>query len=283
MSRIGQFEKFVRQYLNETGGGSSAAFQRKFFKPIAWQNDMRTLSGYIVTDTAISDDESACYSVIAYVGLDASDNIYLLDLMVGNPDHHEFGNWFFQMLEEWTPRVNHCGECWESAVLSMAYRNYIIRDSRVRKFRLHTLEMKRPPQSQKEGRINRLQPVMKSGDFYVVDTVPKTFTDSTGEKVLWDPTGFYDARTRVHLPAGELVDEFIRKGGKKDIPDAIAMVLEHEKTRTGYRRMCRYKPYRPPDPVASLTEQRDEAYHREQYGSASQEDWWEKTLRENDL
>ena len=284
MTLEGKFDHFVRQYLNETGSTSDSHFQRRYFQPLAWGEDMRQLSGYLVTDAAgvdAKEELANCYGVVAYVGIDASDNLYLLDLRVGRPDPTEFCNWVFEMLEEWMPKVNHCGECWEDVAISNAYRHQVKLDARARKIRLNIIEMRRPPQSQKLGRINRLQPVMKQGRFYVVSTVPRTFMDLTGEKLLWDPQGHFDGRTKERLPAGELVDEFIKQTGRKDIPDALAMVLEDEKTRSGHRRLCRYKPYRPPDPSRSLTLQRQELYHAEHYGSQSdREDWWDKTLRE---
>lgn len=286
MAREGKYEQFVRQYLNEVGSSTDSYFQRRFFQPLKWGEDMRQLSGYLVTDTigaSAKDTPDNCYAVVGYLGLDASDNLYLLDLLVGRPDPTEFCEWFFEVLERWYPKVNHCGECWEDVSLSNAYRHYIRMDARARRLRLRTIEMKRPAQSEKQGRINRLQPVMKAGNFYVVDTVPKTFVDTGGEKELWNPAGFFDARSQKMLPSGELVDEFIRASSKKDIPDALAMILEYERTRTGFKRLCGYKPYRPPEPAWSLTRQRSDQYHQEQYGPASAEDWWDKTLRDNGI
>ena len=134
MSREGKFDHFVRQYLNETGAGDNSAFQRKFFKPVDWGQDMSGFSGYLVTDTAIAQNDEACYGVVAYVLLDAHDNLYLADLQVGHPDPFEFCNWFFEMLETWIPRVNHCGECWEDVTLSNVLQHQIDADARARRF-----------------------------------------------------------------------------------------------------------------------------------------------------
>lgn len=286
MAREGKYEHFVRQYLNEVGSSTDGYFQRRFFKSLPWGEDMRKLSGYLVTDVigaGSKDTPDNCYAVVGYVGLDGSDNLYLLDLMVGRPDPTEFCDWFFGVLEPWQQKVNHCGECWEDVSLSLGYRHAVATDARSRRLRLRTITMKRPPSSQKHGRINALQPVMSRGQFFVVDTVPKTFVSTAGEQELWNPKGYFDARTQTMMPSGELVDEFIRASAKKDIPDAIAMVLEDEKTRLGPRRLCRYKPYVPPDRPWNLTGERRAQYREEEYGSHGYDDWWDKTLRENDL
>lgn len=284
MSLRGQYDIFVRQYLNEATSRSSSMFQRRYFKSVQWGEDMRELSGYLLTDTAISDKEESCYSVVAYVGIDAGDNLYLLDLRIGHWDPTEFVNNFFACLEEWQQRTNHCGECWEDVALASAYRDSIENDARARRTRLRTIEQRRPPSSQKRGRIMRLQPVMANGRFWVVDTVPRTFVDVDGEKELWNPKGFFNARVKAYEPSGELIDEFLRPTAKKDIPDTLAMVLEHEKTKTGHhKRMCFYKPWRPKDGARSLTQRRQDAYHRAEYQQEPRGDWWEDTLNRHGI
>jgi hypothetical protein len=268
--------------LNEATSASSGHFQRRFFKSLQWGSDMQKLSGYLLTDTAYATESlDACYSVCAYVGLDASDNVYVLDLRVGHWSPAEFCDNFFAMLEDWMGKVNHCGECWEAAALAHAYRHQIETDGRARKIRLRTIEMKRPATSHKQSRINKLQPTMRNGWFYVVSTVPRSFVDLDGPRLLWDPVGHYDPSTKGFLPSGELVDEFIRAGGKRDIADCLAMILEYEKVRSGYRRLCNFRPWKPPERPSSLTQERKEHYHREQYGSA--ESWWDRTVRDQGM
>jgi len=283
MTMEGKFDDFCRQYLNEATVTGAGSFQRKFFKPLRWGDDLKTLSGYLLTDTATGMQPGSCYSVLAYVGLDPQDNIYLLDLDVGHWDETEFCDHFFDMLEKWQGKCNHCGEAWEAIALAQVYRHQMEKDSRARKLRLRVIEMARPPQSHKDARIQRLQPTMKSGNFYVVSTVPKTFMDLDGQKVLWDPAGHYDPQTKAMLPAGELVDEFVKGTGKRDIADTLAMILEYDKGRRGSKRLCVYKPYRPKEPQRSLTQQRADDYHEAHYPTSSSEEWWDKTLREHNL
>jgi len=284
MARKGQTDHFCRQYLNEATSRTSTMFRRQYFRDLGWGDDMAQLSGYLLTDTAVSLEDEGCYSVVAYMGIDAADNLYLLDLRVGHWEPSEFVNVFYDVLERWQPRVNHIGEAWEKVALATAFRDAIEKDSRSRKIRLHTIEMPRPPRSQKMGRIMRMHPVMMNKHFYVVDTVPHTFEDLDGTRVLWDPEGFYDARTKTKMPGGELVDEFSKATAKKDIPDALAMILEYEAVRGGHKRMCSYRPFKPRAATASssLTDQRKAAYHAAHYHQPAS-DWWDRTLHEHGL
>lgn len=277
MALKGQTDHFCRQYLNEATSRASSMFRRSYFRSLGWGDDMQQLSGYLLTDTAVSMEDEGCYSVIAYAGMDAYRNVYLLDLRVGHWEPTQFVNIFFDVLELWSQRVNHIGECWEKIALTTAFRDSIENDSRSRKTRLNTIEMPRSARNSKTARIMRLQPLLMNKHFYVVDTVPTTFEDLDGTKVLWDPEGFYDARTKTRQPGGELVDEFLKGTAKKDIPDALAMLLEYEPVRGGHKPYCDYKPWKPRAPRTTLTEQRKQRYHAEHYQQSNQ-DWWDSTL-----
>lgn len=283
MALEGDVRQFICQYLNETSSIGDSGFSRQNFQPLAWQADMEKLSGYLLTDAAVGKSDASCFSVLAYVGLDEADNIYLLDLAIGHWQTTEFCDQFFDMLEHWAPKVNHCGEAWENVALTTAYKDAIEHDSRARKTRLHTIEMARPAQSHKPDRIKRLVHPMRNRKFWVVDTCGRSFIDSTGEKVLWDPVGFWDPHKKVFLPGGELVDEFIKDSAKKDIPDTLAMILEWSKDKHKPKRLCTYKHWRPKVRPASLTEERQAEYHRQHYSAGSNDDWWDRTLREQGI
>ena len=287
MVRNGDVELFMRQYLNQCSSQIGSMFRRFFFRPLAWGDDMLTLSGYLLTDTATSQQPEGSQSVVAYVGLDASDNIYVLDVRVGNWQMNEFIEEYFDVLEKWQPKVNHCGEVWESISLASAYRQAIEQDARSRRLRVRHIEINRYTGERKQNRIQSLSWPMLTKRFFVVDTVPRTYEDLDGTRPLWDPRGFYDARTKEYQPAGELVDQFLRfrrgkrqEADKLDIADAIAMILEEQKVRGVSKRYCVYRPWRPKPHPQSLTEARAETYHREEY-HPSTSDWWEKTLGEH--
>ncbi len=285
MLQEGKPDHYLRQYENESGSGDASSFQRHHFQPLAYGSDMWKLSGFLVTDTATSEDPDACYSAIAYIGLDECENIYLLDARVGQWDETEFTNQFFDVLEEWQDRVNHRGECWEKVALSTSFRGHIEKDRRARKLKLKTIEMQRSGTTlSKPKRINRFLPYMQKKAFFVVDTVPRTFTDAEGEKVLWDPIGHWDGRDEKYKPSGYLVDGFMKKNAKKDLPDAMAMLLEWSKVGRGkYKKLCTYREAPPKRVAVSLTDQRKASYHAANYPAAvaskrDDRDWWDKTF-----
>lgn len=282
MVRGGKFFEFSCQYLNEIPAGTGSMFHRWMFQPLPYQNDMGALSGYLLTDTAVSKLDEGCYSVVAYVGLDAVDNIYLLDLRVGHWDQKTFLDQFFDVLEQWTPKLNHCGEVWEEVSLALSFEFSCREYARQHKIRLAPIRTKRLAKESKPMRIHRLHSPMHDRKLYVVNTVPKHFEDLDGKRLLWDPEGYLDARSKARQPDGELVQEFIRfraPGVKADIADTLAMILEYEKSGGKLRRYCAYKPSRRQVPT-SLTADRKAAYHAATYSTQpEQSDWWSKTMR----
>ena len=285
MSQKGEYEHFVRQYLNEATTRNSTLFAREQFQQLAWGQDMEALTGYLLTDTAISKKDDACFSVVAYIGLDAFDNFYLLDLRIGHWAGTEFMDHFFDVLEKWQHRVNHAGECWEEAQLALAYQENMETESRRRKVKLNPIMFPRNAGTRKQERIMRLQPVLYHKRFFIVDTVPLVYAGANGDQPLWNPIGHYDQRKKKYAPAGELVDQFIKATAKKDIPDTLAMAYEHRKTKWGLKRFTPYKPYKPkPRTIDSLpiAERRRAEYHRQEYQSHSG-DWWERTLHDHGI
>jgi hypothetical protein len=146
--------------------------------------------------------------------------------------------------------------------------------------------MPRTAKNKKADRIKRLEPAMRHGKFFVVSTMPRTYVDVDGERELWCPDGMTDPLLKRRVATGELVDEFVKGSAKRDIPDAIAMLLEYEQTRPGiYKRMCQYKPYVPkarPGQGKPLTREPYQDYARAedplQDGTSS--DWWDRKLGE---
>ena len=69
---------FYSQYCNKVVSDDWQIFQREHFRPLRWDPDvMATFTGYVLTDTAVSQSKGACYSVIAYVLFDEQNNVYL--------------------------------------------------------------------------------------------------------------------------------------------------------------------------------------------------------------
>lgn len=280
MSRKGEAKQFYAQYLNQIVSGRGSVFRRHFFRQLNWGPDMEALSGYLLTDTATSQEKEGCHSVIAYVGLDKVDNLYLLDLRVSHWQPGEFVNVFFDVLETWKDKVNHCGEVWEEISLTTVFNYALESDSRARKTRLNRILVPRTNVKRKDERILRLHAPMYHSHFWVVNTVPRTYDDVDGVHELWNPDGHYDGWTKTNQPSGELVDQFIRLGThpRKDIADTLAMVLENRKGRRGMvRRVCSYRPWNP-KPAKSLTQTRTDVY-RAAHSGPDPTDWWDTVTR----
>lgn len=276
--------QFCRQYLNQRSNSDLTSFHREDFREVPWGQEMERLTGYLLTDTATSEKKAGCFSVIAYVGIDEQDHIYLLDLRIGRWKQDEFVQHLFDTLDHWQHRVNHAGEVWERVQLAQVYMDTVVTQSRARKIRTNPILVSRTARSgSKPDRILRLQPVMRNRRFWICDTVPRTFDEVDGRKDLWNPTGYLDARTGSTMGSGELVDEFLRPSAKKDIPDTIAMILEYDMSNSRMpRRYCTHKTWRPRN-RASLTDERLARYHSVEYADEqSTRDWWSRTASELD-
>lgn len=235
---------WLSQYKNRLIGTGNEVFRRQDFQPIAWTENLRNLTGYLLTDTASSEKKEGCYSVLAYVGLDERLRIHILDLQIGHWQPDEFITRFFDMRARWTGRVNHQAEMMEVTQATQTFRPFLEKRMRELKVVLNLIALPRNSSEQtKDTRILRLQPRFQAKEVYVCETVPREFVDLGEVKRLWDPEGYKDPKSGVCYPSGELVKQFInfRQWGKsiRDVPDAIAEVDEIN-PKTG-ERYCFYR------------------------------------------
>jgi hypothetical protein len=235
---------WLSQYKNRLIGTGNEVFRREEFQPIAWKEELRNLTGYLLTDTASSEKKEGCYSVLAYVGLDDKLRVHILDLQIGHWQPDEFITRFFDMRARWTGKVNHQAELMEVTQATQTFRPFMEKRMRENKVVLNLLMLPRNSSEQtKDTRILRLQPRFQGREVYVCDTVPREFVDLGETKRLWDPEGYRDPKTGIGYPSGELVKQFInfRQWGKsiRDVPDAIAEIDEIN-PKTG-ERFCFYR------------------------------------------
>lgn len=284
------YDMFCSQYLNKVVAGINEPFRREQLRPCnLTSKEMAKLSGFLLTDTAYSQKEEGCYSVLAYVGLDENYDAYVLDLDVGHFTPNMFENKFLDMLERWGPRVNHIKEVMEKTHANEVHMDSMRRKSKERRIRTSIQVVTRGGADQaKERRIMRLQPRLSSGQFFVNSTVPKTFVDLTETKKLYDPAGFHDADSGLNLPDGELVMEFIRfpRYAKNDIVDALADIDGVDKDGMRFCSWRRPLPRRDRDPqpgqVFKFGPQGLEADNRlRRSNDPMKRDWWDDLNRRN--
>lgn len=236
------YADFCSQYLNRITSGLHQTFERHHFRPIALRDEtMRPLTGYCFVDTAVTAKEESCFSVVAYGLFDRADNFYLADCRIGKWPVDEITRQFIAVLEAWTPRCYHKGE-----LLEVTDANYVFKEAfRVAadnaNLRLNLIMPRRAgSDDDKERRIKGLGHRFRNGKFYVLSTCPRTFHDLTGERLLFDPEGYWDEKSRSAQPAGFLVDCFtgFPRTNQRDIPDALADMDREDDQGYRYARYC---------------------------------------------
>lgn len=228
--RMADYVDFASQYLNKIVSGAHQRFSRHHFRPAQWDGSvMDTYTGWLLTDTASSLKEDACYSVLAYVMFSPTDDVYLADLRVGHMSTVQFADEFFDMLKTWSTRCYHFAEVWEEVALTQVWRSTLEHHPKKGNLKLKPLGLRRhqADAKAKKMRIAALEGRFHNGRFFVLNTVPRTFNDLAKVKVLWDPeaeSGENDTR----LPGGELVEQFIGfpRHSHRDIPDTLAICDE---------------------------------------------------------
>lgn len=219
--------KFNSQYALKTVNPSDRIFFREQFEQVPWHKTMAGMSTYVLTDTASSDADAACFSVAALVALDHNDVAYLLDLRVGRWTPEKFSSELIELVADWQSKVKIVGVTMENIGLNRVYRAYLEREARDRNVRLRFIGIPRGTGApSKNQRIRSLTTRFQAGHFRVVETISRSYFDHGEERVLWNPDGFLSDGQR--LPDGELVDQFLRfrnSGGDQlniDICDALA-------------------------------------------------------------
>lgn len=234
---------FSSQYLNVITSGEFDHFFRSDFQHHPWEeNWMQFLTGYVLTDTAVTEKEHACLSVSILVGLDGNDNAFVLDAVVGHLDPVAYVSRTVDMFQSWMGRIDIRGMTLEKTAANEVFLVNFANEFRTRKFRapkIHRLSRQGNDEA-KDRRIQRIQQRFRDKRFYFVETIPRFYHDLGRERVLYDPELYRDPDNPEGppLPGGELVDQFIffRQGYKDDIADALADIDAVDKDG---RRLCK--------------------------------------------
>ena len=233
------YEMFMSQFKLKVVSGMTQAFQRHHFRPESWdENRHRDLTGYLLTDVAPSGSPKGDFNGLAYVGIDDRNHVYLLDLEVGYWKMYEFCRRYTEMLGRWTNRVNHRAELWEDSPSFHSYFQHLLIEGNKKGLK-PCVERARRTQGDKskDERIAGLQVRFQANEFHVVDTVPRAWSNGTEWKALWNPEGYRENPDKPPLPAGDLVEWFVRfpHHQKKDVPDCLALVdATDRKTETRF-------------------------------------------------
>ena len=247
-----ELEDFCAQYMNMHVSGLTQAFRREWFQSLEWEPWMHQLTGWIVTDAAVSTRKGACMSTAIVVGIDRNHRIYLLDGFAGKVEPGQFVDELFGLHIRWQHQVNLTGWTIEKVTLGLMLEGWIEAESRRRGLRLNIREIPRSGgERSKDDRIRRLQPRFRAKEVFVVSTFPRTFRDNLKLRSLWDPAGHREPNTQENLPGGELVEQFAQFPfyPYKDIADALADV---EYVYKDGERACYWRPPNEQSQIASV-------------------------------
>lgn len=225
-------EEFQAQYALKLQNPADQIFYREDFKTGRWEDRFSRANFYVLTDHALRDQETSCMSVLLGVIIDWDDTVYLADADVGYWNASDFIEHIFQFLGKWQPRTRICGVLMEDVTLGTVYHGWAKQEARRRGVDCRFLATRvARDEGAKRLRIRGLVSRFQSGKFVVLNTVPETWESPKGTELFFNPIG-EEAKDGGRVPAGELVDQFIRfrngahgrTGAKMDIPDALSLV-----------------------------------------------------------
>ncbi len=149
----GLLDAFQTEYMNEPISDENAIFKKKWFKYYQ-DNDIfpEYLSKFITVDLAISEKESADYTVILVTGIDEKKNIYVLEYERDRFTPIETIELIFKLAKKW--KVMNVG------VESVAYQRSLIwfLEDEMRRRNEFLLVQELKADTDKERRIRGLQP-----------------------------------------------------------------------------------------------------------------------------
>ena len=102
----GQLDTFYCEYMNEPISDENAIFKKDYFRYFQ-EEDLKVLSSslskFITVDPAISQKESSDYTAIMICGIDALNNIYILEYLRERFTPIETMDQIFKMVNKWKP------------------------------------------------------------------------------------------------------------------------------------------------------------------------------------
>jgi hypothetical protein len=225
--------KFSSQYMNTCLAEGSQLFWRGQFRPVAWDDSMLDLANYLLVDTATSTNDESCFSVGFVVGIDSRDDAYIIDSFCGIMDPHSVAKEIVSMNIRWQSKNPIKRTVLETGTANQVYKPLIEILAAQEQIRINIKDVPRGSNSDKRReRIPSLQSRFKEGKIHWVDTLPRMFKHRGEEVPFFVPDGWRsEDEPLVRLPAGEVVDQFIRFGpyGRDDIPDALADIEARDK------------------------------------------------------
>jgi len=137
----------------------------------------------LLTDTAVTENDRSCFSVLIVAALDAERRAYVRDVRLGHWKPEEFVRHFFDLFERWRP-----SPClFEKIGLNAVYKALLGAEARRRQVWPHILDVPGRSQTTKFARIQSLQPRFEQGSILFTEKVARSeaWTEMWEEMTNW--------------------------------------------------------------------------------------------------
>jgi predicted phage terminase large subunit-like protein len=157
----GMIDVFFCEFMNEPLSDENAIFKKSYFKYYSDDEPLiKSLAKFLTVDLAISEKESADYTVLMVTGIDALNQIYILEYVRERMNPIETLEMFFKLAKKWN--IQRAGI--ESVAYQRALQWFIEEEMRKRNEYYMIQELK--ADTDKERRIRGLQPRYALGTVY---------------------------------------------------------------------------------------------------------------------
>jgi hypothetical protein len=203
-------QSFSSQYLNECVPSSFQVFRKEHFKFIKTSEIANMTRTYFLTDTAVTEKDDGCRSVIIVMDVEPSDRRIVRDYRAGHWSPERFVDVLMELSKQYRPEMVSI----EDSAANEVFKVVIDQRQRVEGVRFSLAEVKGRTNISKDRRIRSLQPRMRVGDI-VFD-----------EAILNKHKHFKD----------DFIHEFLfyRRTRLCDIPDALSDAFARDKNEVEY-------------------------------------------------
>lgn len=156
----------------------------KYYSPADKDKIKRTTNKYIVTDLAISEKKTADYSVIMVIGVNAENNIFILDCVYGRFSPSETIDKIFDLVQKYD--VLKVGI--EKVAFQSAIKHFLEKEMPRRNIFFELVDL--VADNQKEVRIKTLQPRFKTGTIWFEEN--SDYLPELENELLTFPKGLHD-------------------------------------------------------------------------------------------
>lgn len=157
----GMIDVFYCEFMNEPLSDENAIFKKSYFK--YYKDDeiiIKSLSKFLTVDLAISEKETADYTVLMVTGIDGHNNIYILEYLRDRYTPIETMNLIFDLVKKWDIDVAGI----EGVAYQRALQWFIEDEMKRRNFFFRIEELK--ADTDKQRRIRGLQPRYALGTIF---------------------------------------------------------------------------------------------------------------------